>query len=64
MMVGYIIRRSYGDLTNGGDWSDRSFNLFLTPTLSVAKKICKKHKGAIVVEVIGIETGKVVYRQK
>jgi hypothetical protein len=63
-MTGYAIRRDSSYLTNGGDWSEFATNLFLTASLPMAKKVCKKHKRAVVVEVTDIQTGKVVYRQK
>lgn len=63
-MVGYAVRRYGSYLTNGNGWSEQASDLLLISSLSKAKKVCKKHKFAVVAEVVGIQAGEVVYRQK
>lgn len=60
-MTGYAIRRVTSYLTDRDSWSEGANDVFLASSLVWAKKVCKKHKHAVVVEVTGIQTGKVVY---
>ncbi len=64
-MIGFAVRSpEAGYLTNRGGWSEKGADLFITGSLSRVKKVCKKYKKAVVVEITSFTVGRVVFRQK
>lgn len=64
-MIGVAIKHpAQGYLCNDGAWDMRGENLLLLTDLAKAKKVCKKYRHAVVIEILSFAEGKTLFRQK